>query len=87
MTDYLDELSALVAGLDLSQVEPATVEHTALTLTDVLGAVLAGGAWGKEIEPLASMIATSPGRSSVLIKGFPKAESSQAALINGAAGT
>jgi 2-methylcitrate dehydratase PrpD len=33
------------------------------------------------------MIAIGPGRSTVLIKGFPKAESSQAALINGAAGT
>jgi 2-methylcitrate dehydratase PrpD len=80
----LARLVSAAAGLEWSRVPERLRAHAALVLADTIGAVLAG-AEHREVSALARDI--SGGSSTVLVPGLPRSTPTDAAFINGTAGT
>lgn len=86
MADWLDTLSAFIAGFRFEALKPGTVEQTGYVLLDTMGAI-AGGAAEPEMQALTrTMTAANSGAASVIGTGLKTAPQT-AAFLNGAAGT
>ncbi len=87
MRNYLDDMASMVGDTDVNDSDKNLIDYTCLVFMDVLGAVIAGGLWSKEVRDLATMVSSTTGNSVVLVEGLPRIGSLQAALVNGCAGT
>lgn len=86
MADWLDTLSAFIAGFRFETLKPGTVEQTGYILLDTMGAI-AGGAAEPEMQALTkTMTVGASGAASVIGAGIKTAPQT-AAFLNGAAGT
>jgi len=85
VNDYLDQLAAFAAALDITQVPERVREQTHWVLADTFAAIAAGSA-EPEIRAFANRYATEQGPASLIGLGRVTAPD-RAALVNGAAGT
>lgn len=87
-TTYVDELARWFVETRFEDLPPDVVHHTELVLADTVGAVL-GGSSEPEATQLAERVRARslPTGSTILRRGFPGAEPTWAAVVNGTAGT
>ena len=84
--DYLDTLSAFLAGTGYDDLPQKVRQHAKYVWMDTIGVIMAGS-----LEPQASALAhrlsDDRGSATILSPGFPRSDPLNAALANGTAGT
>lgn len=87
MIDYLDDMARMISNTKIAKLDQNVANHVCQVFLDTLGAVIAGGKWSHEVPNIVNTIERTTGNSVVFVEGFPRRGASQAALLNGSAGT
>ena len=84
--DYLDIISDFVAGTRYSDLPEDVRRHAKYVWMDTVGVIMAGSLEPQNLA-LAGRLGSGPGPATILRRGLPRCDASNAALANGTAGT
>ena len=84
--DYLDKVSSFIAGTGYDDLPEAVRQHARHVWMDTMGVIM-GGSLESENAALAERLRDDRGSSTILRRGFPRADARNAALANGTSGT